>query len=221
MHWLRQKPVDISNHVHMVGASGKELAEFSKQAQQDWSAILLHRARELKPGGKLVFANFCRDENGQYLGATDGVNMFDMFNKIWQQFVDDGTISAEEYQGMTLPQYYNTVEEFSAPFKQSDSEVFKAGLQLDSIETAQVVCPFAEDFKTHADAQRFADEYLPTIRSWNESTFLAGLSAKRDAKERLEILESYYDSYKSKVVENPDQHRMDYVHAYMTISKKR
>jgi len=135
MHWLQQKPVDISNHVHMVGARGQELEEFSAQAHRDWSSILLHRARELKSGGKLVFANFCRDENGQYLGATDGVNMFDMFNNIWQTFVDDGIISGEEYQSMTLPQYYNTVEEFSAPFKDKSSEVYKAGLRLDSIAT--------------------------------------------------------------------------------------
>jgi len=219
MHWLQKKPVDISDHVHMVGAKGKELEEFSKQAHQDWSRILLHRARELKPGGKLVFANFCCDESGQYLGATSGVNMFDRFNSIWQQFVDDGIISSEEYQSMTLPQYYNTVEEFSAPFQQQGSEVFKAGLHLDSIETAQVACPFAEDFKTHKDATRFASEYIPTIRSWNESTFLAGLSTQRDISERREILESYYDTYKRQVVENPEQHRMDYVHAYMTISK--
>ena len=202
-----------------MGAEGKELEEFARQAHTDWSCILLHRARELKPGGKLVFANFCRDESGQYLGATSGVNMFDRFNSIWQQFVDDGTITNEEYQGMTLPQYYNTVEEFSAPFLQKDSDVFKAGLRLDSIETAQVVCPFAEDFKTHGNAVKFANEYLPTIRSWNESTFLAGLSAKREPEERREILENYYDTYKRQVVEDPQQHRMDYVHAYMTISK--
>ncbi len=219
MHWLSAKPCNISDHVHMVGASGAELEEFSKQAQQDWATILLHRARELKTGGKLVFANFCRDEQGHYLGATDGMNMFDTFNSIWQRFVDDGVITSEEYSSMTLPQYYNTVEEFASPFENQNSEVAKAGLRLDSIETHSVRCPFAEDFEKHGDAKKFARDYIPTIRTWNESIFHAGLSAKRDAQERREIIENYYATYQNMVEENPTGHAMDYVHAYMTIGK--
>jgi len=219
MHWLRGKPSDISDHIHMVGARGDELDVFAKQASKDWETILLHRARELKPGGRLVLVNFCRDEAGGYLGATNGVNMFDTFNGIWQQFVDDGVVTAQEYQAMTLPQYYNTVEEFSAPFEDTKSDVYQAGLRLESVDTARVACPFAEDFKTHGDAKRFAGEYLPTIRSWNESTFLGGLSSTREVAERLDIIENYYATYQALVEKNPDQHRMDYVHAYKTIYK--
>jgi len=217
MHWLRGKPSDISDHIHMVGARGDELDVFAKQASKDWETILLHRARELKPGGRLVLVNFCRDEAGGYLGATNGANMFDTFNGIWQQFVDDGVVTAQEYQAMTLPQYYNTVEEFSAPFEDTKSDVYQAGLRLESVDTARVACPFAEDFKTHGDAKRFAGEYLPTIRSWNESTFLGGLSSTREVAERLDIIENYYATYQALVEKNPDQHRMDYVHAYKTI----
>ena len=39
MHWLSQKPCDISDHVHMVGASGKSLATFAEQAARDLSLI--------------------------------------------------------------------------------------------------------------------------------------------------------------------------------------
>lgn len=219
MHWLSAKPGDISDHVHMVGASGKELERFTAQAQQDWTTILVHRARELKSGGKLVFANFCKDEQGRYLGATDGINMFDTFNSIWQRFVDDGVVTADEYRAMTLPQYYNTPQEFAQPFEQTNSEVSKAGLRLDSIETKLVRCPFAEDFKTHGDAKKFALEYIPTIRTWNESIFHAGLSAARPAEERREIIENYYSTYQKMVEDNPAGHAMDYVHAYMTIGK--
>lgn len=219
MHWLSSKPGDISDHVHMVGASGEELQQFSEQAQQDWKTILLHRARELKSGGKLVLVNFCRDEQGQYLGATDGINMFDTFNSIWQRFVDDGVITADEYRSMTLPQYYNTPEEFARPFQQQGGDVVNAGLKLESIETHRVRCPFAEDFKKHGDAKKFAREYIPTIRTWNESIFYAGLAANRSAGERREIIENYYGTYQKMVEENPAGHAMDYVHAYMTIGK--
>jgi hypothetical protein len=39
---------------------------FAAQAAADWETILLHRARELVPGGQLVFANLCIDEAGRY-----------------------------------------------------------------------------------------------------------------------------------------------------------
>ena len=103
MHWLSKKPCDISHHVHMVGAEGDEYIVFSEQGKKDWETILLHRARELKTGGKLVFLNFCRDENGNYLGNTKGVNMFGNFSQNWKEFFDQGRINLNEYKRMTLP----------------------------------------------------------------------------------------------------------------------
>ena len=219
MHWLSKKPCDITSHVHMVGATGSELATFAAQAAADWQTILLHRARELVSGGKLVLVNFCKDQDGRYLGNTGGVNMFDQFNRNWQAMVQDGVITEEEYTAMTLPQYYNTVDEFSAPLQDPTSAVYKAGLRLVDIETAVVACPFAEDFKQHGDAGKFAKAYIPTIRSWNESTYLGGLSTSRSAAERADIIESYYGLYQQQVVDNPHEHGMGYVHAYTTIEK--
>ncbi len=213
MHWLQRTPANLSNHIHMVGAEGPELEAFAQQGRDDWTTILLQRAQELKPGGRLVLVNFCRDENGQYLGNTGGVNMFDNFNANWQSFVSDGVISDSEYQAMTLPQYYNTVAEFSAPLLDSSSDVYKAGLRLESIETAVVACPFAESFKTHKDAARFAAAYIPTIRSWNESVFAGALSSDRPEQQRHEIIEAYYKKYQDQVEQSPEEHGMGYVHA--------
>lgn len=219
MHWLSKKPCDITDHVHMVGAQDQDRRAFARQARDDWQTILLHRARELSPGGKLVLVNFCIDEQGCYLGNTGGVNMFDNFNKNWQQWVDQGIVTTEEYHSMTLPQYYNTVEEFSAPLLDKTSKVYKAGLRLVDIATARVTCPFADDFKQHKDAVKFAKAYIPTIRSWNESIFLGALSTQRSLSERHELIEAYYDLYENQVADNPDGHGMGYVHAYMTIEK--
>lgn len=219
MHWLSNKVCNISNHVQAVGATGAELKAFQDQAHNDWRQILLHRANELKPGGKLVLINFGTDAQGRYLGNTGGVNMFDTFNAIWVSFLDAKRITREEYENMTLPQYYNSVEEFSAPLVNPDEAVYKAGLRLDHIDTRIVQCPFAEDFRQHGDAQKFAEAYIPTIRSWNESIFFNALSSERPNEERRRIIEDYYESYKSMVKDNPEGHGMDYVHAYMVISK--
>ena len=219
MHWLSSKPCDLSDHVHMVGAEGEQYLSFSAQGKKDWESILLNRARELRSGGQLLLLNFCRDENGNYLGNTTGVNMFSNFAKIWQDFMDQGLIREDEYQKMTLPQYYNTIEEFSAPLKSADNPVYKAGLRLKQIETRITACPFAEAFKEHQDAKRFAKEYIPTIRSWNESIFFGALDTQRALEERKQIIRDYYQTYQDQVQESPELHRMDYVHAFTVIEK--
>jgi SAM-dependent methyltransferase len=221
MHWLSAKVCNLSNHVQAVGAKGEELAAFREQAHRDWRQILLHRARELKPGGKLVLINFARDEQGRYLGNTGGINMFDTFNEIWLEFLDKQRISQDEYASMTLPQYYKTIEEFSAPLLDSADPVYQAGLRLQHIDTRIVQCPYAAEFATHGDAARFADEYIPTIRSWNESIFFNALSSERPLEQRRQIIEDYYNSYRDRVRANPEGHAMDYVHAYTVISKEK
>ncbi len=220
MHWLSSKPCDISDHVHMVGAAGDELATFAKHAASDWQTILLHRARELKSGGRLILVNFAIDEAGQYLGNTGGINMFDNFNRIWQDFLEQALITETEYKAMTLPQYYNTVEEFSQPFNDPDNAVYKAGLRLSEIKTATVECPFAADFEQHNDAEKFAQAYIPTIRSWNESIFHGALATDRPAQERRDLIENYYGTYQNQVAQNPQGHGMGYVHAYLSIVKE-
>jgi hypothetical protein len=120
---------------------------------------------------------------------------------------------------MTLPQYYNSVEEFSAPLQNQDEAVYQAGLRLDHIETRIVKCPFAESFGEHGDAARFAEEYIPTIRSWNESIFFNALAGDRPLEERRQIIEDYYSTYRNLVRNKPAGHGMDYVHAYTVISK--
>ncbi|MEM7226080.1 MAG: SAM-dependent methyltransferase [Pseudomonadota bacterium] len=219
MHWLSHKPCDISDHVQAVGASGAELAAFAAQGNADWQTILLHRARELAPGGRLVIANFCRDESGRYLGHTEGVDMFDTFNRIWRECLADGRIEQAEYLAMTLPQYYKAVEEFAAPLQDEENPVHQAGLRLEHMETRVTPCPYAADFRRHGDAARFAKAYVPTLRSWTESTFHAGLAQSRPAEERQRLIDSYYARYEDLVREAPDGHAMDYVHAFMTIAK--
>ena len=219
MHWLSRKPCDLTTHVHMVGATGTELAAFAEQGRRDWETILLGRARELAPGGRLVLVNFGKDEAGRYLGNTGGVNMFDTFNALWRRFTAEGEISGEEYVAMTFPQYYKTVEEFTQPLTDTASPVYRASLRLEQCETRVVPCPFAAEFRQHGDAARFAREYIPTLRSWTESTFLAALSLNRPLEERQDIIDRYYNAYETLVRENPEGHGMDYVHIYLTIAK--
>jgi hypothetical protein len=219
MHWLSRKPCDITDHFHAVGATGAELAAFAEQAKRDWETILLRRARELVPGGRLVLVNFCKDEAGWYTGNTGGKNLFDAVAALWRRFAAEGVISREEYVRMTLPQYYKTVEEFTQPLTDTTSPVYRAGLRLEQCETRIIPCPFAAALREHGDAARFARESAPSLRSWTESTFLAALSSERPAEERQGIMELYYNAYEALLREHSTGYRGDYVEVYMTIAK--
>ena len=220
-HYLSEKPAKIENHVHMVGANAAERAAYTEQGRRDWEAMLLHRARELAPGGRLALFNFGIDEEGRYLGNTGGISMFDTFGALWAGLRDEGSITAEEYVDTNFPQHYRTVDEFTWPLRDPGNPVHRAGLRLEHAQTRVVRCPFAVHFEEHGDAAKFAREYIPTLRSWSESTFASGLSPDRPLPEREAILDRFYDRYEATVREAPHGHGMDYVHCYLIASKIR
>jgi hypothetical protein len=218
-HYIAKVPINISNHVHMVGAEGHERQAFVAQGAADWESFLLNRARELKPGGRLCLLNFGVDEQGRYLGNTGGVNMFDTFNELWRTLADEGRITTAEYTRTNFPQHYRTADEFIAPLGESGGPVFQAGLRLEHIESRVQRCPYARDFETHGDAERFAEAYIPTLRSWSEPVFAAGLDQARVPEERAAIINEFYDRYRQRVAISPEGHGMDYVHIHLVIRK--
>jgi indole-3-acetate O-methyltransferase len=222
MHYVSEKPCEIDNHVHIVGADIATRTAYAARAATDWENILLGRAAELRPGGRLVFMNFCKDEKGRYLGNTDGVNMFDTFDQLWQDLRDEDRISAAEYLHASFPQYYRNREEFSAPFQDDTSPVHAAGLRLISIHTGLVKCPYQAAFEDNTNSmsvREFAVSYIPTLRSWSETVFLNALDPSRSPQERAALIDLFYQRYEDLVADNPNGHAMDYVHCYIAIEK--
>ena len=221
MHYVSEKPCHINNHVHMVGADISEKKQFMAQAAKDWEAILLARAKELSSGGRFVCMNFGIDEKGRYLGNTGGHSMFDKFNQHWRAHLDQGIITKEEYINTTFAQHYRTVEEFCAPFNDNLSKVSKAGLKLLSCSTRLTKCPYRSTYEKNIRSMSkkdFADSLIPTTRSWSETVFRTALS-ERDEKESNEIINSFYENYRTEVETDPDDHAMDYIHIIMEIEK--
>lgn len=51
MHWLKEKPCDISGAIfHTMITDQEEKEKFAKPAVKDWELFLLKRAEELVPG---------------------------------------------------------------------------------------------------------------------------------------------------------------------------
>ena len=219
-HYISKVPGNIANHVHMVGAGGEERHAYEETGRIEWERLLHLRARELVQGGRLVFLNFGIDEQGRYLGHTGGVSMFDTFNALWQALASEGVITGSEYANTNFPQVYRTAEQFTAPLRDTASQVYRAGLRLEHVESRHLVCPYAKVFGKHKDAERFAREYIPTLRSWSEPTFASGLAAERTPDERASILDEFYGRYERLVAKSPAGHGMDYIHIHMVCVKQ-
>jgi hypothetical protein len=174
---------------------------------------------ELVSGGRLVLLNFGIDEKGRYLGHTGGVSMFDMFNRLWRELATEGLITEAEYANTNFPQVYRTIEEFLAPLKDPASAAYRAGLRLEHVESRHLVCPYAKGFAEHGLPEKFANDYIPTLRSWSEPTFAAGLSGTRPAPERMRILDEFFARYRDAVAAAPKGHGMDYIHVHLVCRK--
>ncbi|KAI8520586.1 hypothetical protein Bbelb_003400 [Branchiostoma belcheri] len=222
MHWLQKKPCNLTDALHHTSAGvPQEKQLFAAQAALDWEQNLMHRAKELAPGGHLVIVNFCVDEKGRYLGNTDKKqSMFERMTSLWRKLVEEGTITQEEFVNTTFINYYRSVEEVSAPFKDESSPVRKAGLSLVSVETKVTECPYwARWMREGGDAKVHAKRFIPTTRTWSNHTFLSGLSDSRSAAEKAAIVDKFFGMYEAEVAAAPADHGMGYVHTFIHIKK--
>ena len=221
MHYISEKPCQIVNHVHMVGANENEKSQFKDQALKDWESILLSRSEELISGGRFICLNFGIDEKGHHLGNTGGHSMFDRFSFHWNLLREKGEITDNEFISATFAQHYRTVEEFCKPFNDYNSSIYKSGLRLLSHSTKLTDCPYRVKYEKNKDsmsAEEFAKNLIPTMRSWSETVFRTALIG-REEKEIDRIVNKFYNSYQEEIAKNPEGHAMDYVHVIMEIQK--
>ena len=221
MHYLSEKPCEITNHVHVTGSNNDEKNKFKAQALKDWESILLCRSKELVSGGRFICLNFGIDEKGRYLGNTGGHCMFDRFTYHWKSLQKKGIISKEEFIAATFAQHYRTVEEFKKPFDDPNSPISKAGLKLISCNTRLTDCPYKIHFeknKNKMSSESYAKTLIPTLRSWSETVFRTALIG-REETEKNNIVNQFYDSYMQEVAKDPTGHAMDYIHIIMDIEK--
>ena len=219
MHYVSEKPCQIKDHVHMVGATNDEKEKFKKQALNDWESILLSRSNELISGGMFICLNFGIDNQGRYLGNTGGHSMFEKFNQHWKSLMNKNIISHQEYINTTFTQHYRTVEEFRKPFDDLNSSVSKSGLRLKSCKTMLTDCPYKIQYKNkYISSQIYAENLIHTMRSWSETVFRTALNGRKDY-EINKIVDMFYKAYQDEIEKDPSGHAMDYVHIIMDIVK--
>ena len=229
MHWLTSRPCGIPDAIHHSRSNeGLVKQEFARQAREDWEQILRMRARELIPGGRMVIVNFCLDSTGQCLGNVQResgheAEMYATMEMILSEMEIEGLLTAEEVSAISLINYYRTRDEFLAPFKE-DGVATSVGLRLVSYDTHIVPCPYHANWMSETSTRTPAEHakwYVPTCRTWSNSTFINGLSDERTGEEKRVVVDDFFGRYEKKVAEEPKKHGMDYVHAYVVFEKNK
>ena len=66
-------------------------------------------------------------------------------------------------------------------------------------------------------ARQHAEWFVPTTRTWSESTFKNALD---DSRDKDAIMKRFWSNYVDLVEADPAVHHMDYVHSYLVLEKE-
>lgn len=110
--WLSRIPTLIPGHFFPAHSTGTVRAEFDRQGAKDWEAFLSLRAKELRPGGRLVVVLPGLADDG----SSGFTHLVDETNAALEEMVADGAIAAEERSRMVLGAYPRRKRDLLAPF---------------------------------------------------------------------------------------------------------
>ncbi|HEV3279156.1 MAG TPA: SAM-dependent methyltransferase [Terriglobia bacterium] len=112
--WLSRIPTVVPGHFVAVRSAGDVRAAFERQGAEDWKSFLSLRARELRPGGRLVVVLPALDDEGK----AGFEHLFDTANATLADMVDEGAITADERSRMVLGAYPRRRRDLLEPFEQ-------------------------------------------------------------------------------------------------------
>jgi hypothetical protein len=110
--WLSRIPTLVPGHFMPVRSTGDVRAAFEHQGAEDWRYFLSLRARELRPGGRLVVVLPALDDDG----AAGLEALFDHANAALAEMVEEGAITADEHAHMVLGTWPRRRRDLLAPF---------------------------------------------------------------------------------------------------------
>lgn len=169
VQWLSRVPALIPDQVQVAYSRDAAVrAAFYQQAAEDWRCFLVHRAAELKPGGRLVILSMAVDDRGDF-GYRASV---EAIYRSLEDLVAEGFISKPEMCRMVIPTIGRSRDNFMAPFLETGSF---AGLSVGELEIFYGEDRLWEQFKEHGDAEAFGLSWAAFSRASVGPTLAASL----------------------------------------------
>jgi hypothetical protein len=173
VQWLSRTPGPIPDQVQVAYSRNAAVREaFARQAAEDWRTFLVHRSRELRPGGRLVVQTMAIDANGnfgyQQLLEAIYATLLDM--------VDDGFIHADEMRRMVIPTVARSKKELAAPFLKDGRF---ADLTIEHLDVFLGEDRIWAEFEANGDANAFGAQWARFSRASVFPTLAAALDGDR------------------------------------------
>src|SRR5262249_47490134 len=137
-------------------------AAFTRQAEQDLILFLECRARELVAGGKLLLTG---PGDTDQASVCDGLG--DILNDACLDLVAAGQLAHEQYERLTIPVYFRTLDELLAPLQREGSPV-RGSFAVDRAEELETQAPFVVEFRRGGDLAAYAEAYTGFLRAVTE-----------------------------------------------------
>ncbi len=167
--WLSRIPTFITGHFRGDRGTAAELAAFRQQAEKDWETFLSLRAKELRPGGRLVLVMVGMNDDGN----TGFEALMDEANAVLADMVSNGTIRAEERARMVVGTCPRRTRELLAPFARDGQ--FQ-GLSVDSCELLTLQDPTWAAYEHDANKKEMAAKRAKIFRATFAPSLACGLS---------------------------------------------
>lgn len=177
VQWLSHAPAPIPDQVQSAFSKDTVVcALYDRQAADDWRTFLIHRGRELRPGGRLVVLTMALTSDGDFGYRPVVVAMYAAL----EQLVDEGFMSEAELRRMAIPTVGRGLAQLREPFPDGRF----AGLALDHAEVFSGPNPIWDDFARDGDAKAYGARWAAFSRASVLPTLARGLGggAERTAE---------------------------------------
>jgi hypothetical protein len=195
--WLSHIPTLLLEHFIPLRGTDAERAAFHRQAARDWEAFLSLRARELRPGGRLVVVLPALNDEG----VTGLEPLMDHANAALAEMVDEGALRADERERMALGTCPRRRCDLLAPFQRGGQ--FQ-NLSVECCDLSPVADGAWADYERDGNNEALATKNALFFRSVFVPSLALGLTETHDAEQRRLFADRFEHRLKRRLASQPE-----------------
>ncbi len=207
LHYAAKPASSLSQHVLPLFANGiNEKPAWDHQSDSDLNTALLNIHSSLKSGGKfwaVVPAYSCDEATGEIANYWYR-EVLDIMCDQLLALVDKGIMDITSWDDFVLPVHQRHLQQWQRWFTDNASM-----FRLDFLYEEEQSNPYLRRYRNeHHNPERFADEYLSSIRAWSEQIIMRLLP---DHEQRNVFFEGLRDQF----LREPDRFENDAFSVYI------
>lgn len=209
LHWLTNKPCNISDHCTAnFTKNAIEHEAFKRQAKHDLATFFQHRSRELVPNGVLILNIQCTNSEGS-LGFDIGLHLL-------YECAKAVGLTEQELLDYSIPIYYRSFEECidTELFDQCSLKLIKAEFHKFELEV------FTQFQNGHLSLDQYAKIAALVMRSWSEPILKQILETNKRSNVEIEkILTQFWIIYEQRLKDDSSQWNSCFYYTYLILKK--